>query len=215
MAGAGGLIALLLQIPTSDRIGQGLVIVVVGTLMIVYVLVGGMKGTTWVQIIKAVLLLVGAARDDRVGARAKFGFNLSATARAAPPNAARTGDGELLEPGLQYGRRPKLDFISLALALVLGTAGLPHVLMRFYTVPNAVRGAPLGGLGDLADRRVLPVHAGARVRRDGAAAAAGRSTRRRTRTPPRRCWPTSSAASCCSASSRRSRSPRSSRSSPG
>ena len=61
MAGAGGLIALLLQIPAGDRIGQGLVIVVVGTLMIVYVLVGGMKGTTYVQIIKAVLLLVGTA----------------------------------------------------------------------------------------------------------------------------------------------------------
>ena len=61
MAGAGGLIALLLQIPAGDRIGQGLVIAVVGTLMIFYVLVGGMKGTTYVQIIKAVLLLVGAA----------------------------------------------------------------------------------------------------------------------------------------------------------
>src|SRR6185436_18597460 len=59
MAGAGGLIALLLQIPATDRVGQGVVIAVVGALMIVYVLVGGMRGTTYVQIIKAALLLVG------------------------------------------------------------------------------------------------------------------------------------------------------------
>ena len=60
MAGAGALIALLLQIPNSNTVGQGIVIAVVGLLMIVYVLVGGMKGTTWVQVIKAGLLLVGA-----------------------------------------------------------------------------------------------------------------------------------------------------------
>ena len=73
----------------------------------------------------------------------------------------------MLNPGNQYGdqRRAKLDFISLSLALVLGTAGLPHVLMRFYTVPTAQGGAPLGGLGDLADRHLLPVHAGPRLRR--------------------------------------------------
>src|SRR3954447_14764386 len=76
MAGAGGLIALLLQIPAGDRTGQGLVIVVVGTLMIVYVLVGGMKGTTYVQIIKAVLLLVGAAVMT-TWVLGIFGFDLS------------------------------------------------------------------------------------------------------------------------------------------
>ena len=84
--------------------------------------------------------------------------------------AARSPHGRaILEPGLQYTN--PIDFVSLALALVLGTAGLPHILMRFYTVPNARRGAAVGGVGDLADRRVLPVHPGARVRRDGAAAA--------------------------------------------
>jgi cation/acetate symporter len=133
MAGAGGLIALLLQIPAGDRIGQGLVIVVVGTLMIVYVLVGGMKGTTYVQIIKAVLLLVGTAVMAAwvlgvVGL--DVGELLERAAERSPHGTA------IFEPGLQYTN--PVDFISLALALVLGTAGLPHILMRFYTVPNAV-----------------------------------------------------------------------------
>ena len=166
MAGAGGLIALLLQIPAGDRIGQGLVIVVVGTLMIFYVLVGGMKGTTYVQIIKAVLLLVGAAVMT-AWVLGVVGLDLGELLERA---AERSPHGEaILQPGLQYTN--PIDFVSLALALVLGTAGLPHILMRFYTVPNAVGGPPVGGLGDLADRRVLPVHPGARLRRDGAAAA--------------------------------------------
>ncbi len=91
MAGAGGLIALLLQIPTSNQLGQGVVIAVVGILMIVYVLVGGMKGTTYVQIIKAVLLIIGAAVMT-AWVLGIFGFNLSALlgrprrpARAARP----------------------------------------------------------------------------------------------------------------------------------
>jgi cation/acetate symporter len=132
MAGAGGLIALLLQIPASDRVGQGVVIAVVGGLMVVYVLVGGMKGTTYVQIIKAVLLLVGAAVMTAwvVGI---FGFDLSALLDRA---ASRSPQGDaVLGPGLQYTN--PVDFVSLALALVLGTAGLPHILMRFYTVPDA------------------------------------------------------------------------------
>jgi cation/acetate symporter len=132
MAGAGGLIALLLQIPATDRIGQGVVIAVVGALMIVYVLVGGMKGTTYVQIIKAVLLLVGAAVMT-TWVLGIFGFDLSALLARA---AARSPKGAaLLAPGLQYTN--PVDFVSLALALVLGTAGLPHILMRFYTVPDA------------------------------------------------------------------------------
>src|SRR4051812_17226004 len=61
MAGAGGLIALLLNVPNSNPVGQGIVIAIVGILMIIYVLVGGMRGTTWVQIIKAGLLLIGTA----------------------------------------------------------------------------------------------------------------------------------------------------------
>jgi cation/acetate symporter len=132
MAGAGGLIALLLQIPTSNRFGQGVVIAVVGVLMIVYVLVGGMKGTTYVQIIKAVLLIIGAAVMT-AWVLGIFGFNLSALlGRAA--EASPRGEA-LLAPGLQYTN--PVDFVSLGLALVLGTAGLPHILMRFYTVPSA------------------------------------------------------------------------------
>ncbi|WP_369375821.1 cation acetate symporter [Promicromonospora sp. Populi] len=134
MAGAGGLVALLLGI--TDRAGQGVVIAVVGGLMILYVLVGGMKGTTWVQIIKATLLILGAGIMT-VWVLALFGFNLSAVMQEAvnqSPNGAA-----ILEPGLQYGATAlsQLDFLSLALALVLGTAGLPHVLTRFYTVPSA------------------------------------------------------------------------------
>ncbi|MDT7652049.1 MAG: cation/acetate symporter [Pseudonocardiales bacterium] len=132
MAGAGGLIALLLQIPPSNRLGQGAVIAVVGILMIVYVLVGGMKGTTYVQIIKAVLLIIGAAVMT-VWVLGIAGFNLSALLGDA---AAASPKGEaVLAPGLQYTN--PIDFVSLGLALVLGTAGLPHILMRFYTVPSA------------------------------------------------------------------------------
>jgi cation/acetate symporter len=135
MAGAGGLVALLLGI--TDKAGQGVVIAVVGALMILYVLVGGMKGTTWVQIIKAALLILGAGVMT-VWVLALFGFNLSAVMQEAVNRAGENGEA-ILEPGLQYGASAvsQLDFLSLALALVLGTAGLPHVLMRFYTVPSA------------------------------------------------------------------------------
>ena len=133
MAGAGGLVSLLMGI--DSEVGQSLVIAVVGALMIIYVLVGGMKGTTWVQIVKAILLIAGAFAMT-VWVLALNGFNLSSLLASAVENAA-DGVGEgVLNPGLQYGENP-LDFISLALALVLGTAGLPHVLMRFYTVPTA------------------------------------------------------------------------------
>jgi cation/acetate symporter len=133
MAGAGALVSLLIGI--DSRLGQSLVITVVGALMILYVLVGGMKGTTWVQIIKACLLIAGAFIMT-VWVLALHGFNLSELLGAAVETA---GNPELLNPGLQYGvsEASKLDFISLALALVLGTAALPHVLMRFYTVPTA------------------------------------------------------------------------------
>ncbi|SEP65910.1 cation/acetate symporter [Lentzea xinjiangensis] len=135
MAGAGGLVALLLGITGAG--GQALVIAVVGALMIAYVLIGGMKGTTWVQIIKAVLLIAGAGIMT-VWVLGKYGFNLSSVLGAAVDAAPKAGE-KLLGPGLQYGKTgtSKLDFLSLALALVLGTAGLPHILMRFYTVPTA------------------------------------------------------------------------------
>ncbi|KAF0835756.1 solute symporter family protein [Nocardia caishijiensis] len=141
MAGAGGLVALLLDI--SSRAGQSVVIAIVGVLMIVYVLVGGMKGTTWVQIIKAVLLIAGAALMT-VMVFAKFGFNLSDILGAAQESVSESANKavasrDVLAPGAQYGgsEMSKLNFLSLGLALVLGTAGLPHVLMRFYTVPTA------------------------------------------------------------------------------
>ncbi|AZU02285.1 cation acetate symporter [Brevibacterium linens] len=133
MAGAGGLVSLLMGI--DGKVGQSLVIAVVGALMIIYVLVGGMKGTTWVQIVKAVLLIAGAFAMT-VWVLALNGFNLSTLLASAVENAAGGVGEAVLEPGLKYGENP-LDFISLALALVLGTAGLPHVLMRFYTVPTA------------------------------------------------------------------------------
>ncbi|KLI04035.1 MULTISPECIES: solute symporter family protein [Mycolicibacterium] len=141
MAGAGGLVALLLDV--NSRAGQSIVIAVVGVLMIVYVLVGGMKGTTWVQIIKAVLLIAGAALMT-VMVLSKFGLNFSeilGSAQSAISEATTQGvsSRDVLAPGAQYGGSltSQINFISLALALVLGTAGLPHVLMRFYTVPTA------------------------------------------------------------------------------
>jgi cation/acetate symporter len=134
MAGAGGLVSLLLGITGS--VGQSITIAVVGILMIIYVLVGGMKGTTWVQIIKAVLLIAGAALMT-FWVLSKYGFSLSNVMGAAADNSP-LGD-KLLHPGAKYGKTTltKIDFISLSMALVLGTAGLPHVLMRFYTVPTS------------------------------------------------------------------------------
>jgi len=134
MVGAGALVSLLLGV--SGDAAKNLTIVAVGLLMIFYVVVGGMKGTTWVQIVKAVLLMSGTILIT-VLVLAKFNFNISDLLGSA---AANTGKGEaFLQPGLKYGATTtsKIDFISLALALVLGTAGLPHILIRFYTVPTA------------------------------------------------------------------------------
>ena len=133
MAGAGALVSLLMGI--SSTAGQSLVIVVVGVLMIAYVLIGGMKGTTWVQIIKACLLIAGVAVMT-VWILALNGFSLSELLGRAVETAGSSG---ILDPGQKYGKTEltKLDFLSLSLALVFGAAGLPHVLMRFYTVPTA------------------------------------------------------------------------------
>ncbi|HZE40067.1 MAG TPA: cation acetate symporter [Stackebrandtia sp.] len=150
MVGAGALVALLLGIaPGHTFLGmtpdaaKNLTIVIVGALMITYVVVGGMKGTTWVQIIKACLLMVGAALMT-VLVLVAFGFNLSGLLGKA---ADKSGAGsDFLSPGLKYGVEEgsawqilthKLDLLSLGMALVLGTAGLPHILIRFYTVPDA------------------------------------------------------------------------------
>jgi len=135
MAGAGGLVSLLLGVEGEGA--QNIVIAVVGIVMIAYVLIGGMRGTTWVQIIKAVLLIAATAIMT-VWVLGKYGFNLSGLFDAAIQNNPKVGE-KLLEPGVKYGvnTTTKIDFISLSLALVLGTAGLPHVLQRFYTVPTS------------------------------------------------------------------------------
>ncbi|HYN30058.1 MAG TPA: cation acetate symporter [Dermatophilaceae bacterium] len=134
MAGAGGLVSLLLGV--SGELAQNLVIAVVGGVMVLYVLIGGMKGTTWVQIIKAILLITATAIMT-IWVLAQFNFNLSSLFQAAVDN--NPAGEALLSPGLKYGKTTttKIDFISLSMALVLGTAGLPHVLQRFYTVPTS------------------------------------------------------------------------------
>ncbi|WP_219463599.1 solute symporter family protein [Nonomuraea rhizosphaerae] len=149
MVGAGALVGLLLGI--TSPAGKAWTIVGVGALMIVYVVFGGMKGTTWVQIVKAVLLMTGAALITLL-VLGHYGFNLSSLLGDA---AAQSGkNGQFLIPGLKYGTEAqglagKIDLISLGLALVLGTAGLPHILIRFYTVPTAkdARKSVLWGIG--------------------------------------------------------------------
>ncbi|WP_238164292.1 cation acetate symporter [Kribbella pittospori] len=134
MVGAGSLVGLLLGVKSEGL--KAAVIVLVGALMIVYVTIGGMKGTTWVQIVKAVLLMAGTVIITFL-VLVKFHFNLSDLLGAAADNS---GKGEaFLQPGLLYGKdlTGQIDFLSLGLALVLGTAGLPHILIRFYTVPDS------------------------------------------------------------------------------
>jgi cation/acetate symporter len=151
MVGAGALVALLLGIHEgqtfagmSAETAKVATIVLVGALMIIYVTVGGMKGTTYVQIVKAFLLMTGAIVMSLL-VLGIYKFNLSTLLGDA---AAASGKGEaFLEPGLRYGvDKPgdptgtlisKIDLLSLGIALVLGTAGLPHILIRFYTVPSA------------------------------------------------------------------------------
>jgi cation/acetate symporter len=151
MVGAGALVALLLGIaPGSTFLGMDAntakiaTIVLIGALMIVYVTVGGMRGTTYVQIVKAFMLMIGAAIMVLL-VLWHYKFNLSSLLGDAAAQSER-GDA-FLEPGLVYGREVtdnalqtfynKVDLLSLGIALVLGTAGLPHILIRFYTVPTA------------------------------------------------------------------------------
>jgi cation/acetate symporter len=147
MVGAGALVSLLLGV--SSDTAKNVTIIAVGALMIFYVTVGGMKGTTYIQIIKALLLMTGATILTLM-VMFKFGWNVSDLLGTAADESEK---GEaFLEPGLRYGKEildtagnvdtratlySKLDLISLGLALVLGTAGLPHILIRFYTVPTA------------------------------------------------------------------------------
>src|SRR5258705_103924 len=124
MVGAGGLIKLMFGLSYETAI------VIVGAAVIAYVLFGGMVATTWVQIVKAVLLLGGAFALAML-VLARFGMNPAALFGAA---AAKYGDA-VLAPGKLVSN--PWDAISLGMALMFGTAGLPHILMRFYTVPDA------------------------------------------------------------------------------
>ena len=132
MVGAGSVVDLLLP-----QVGYTAAIVIVGLLMMVYVLFGGMLATTWVQIIKSALLLFTALLLSAL-VLAHYHFSLAAFLNAAANVRVEHATVNLLQPGqLFHGGRGALDLISLGLALVLGTAGLPHILMRFFTVPSA------------------------------------------------------------------------------
>src|SRR5262245_5182204 len=124
MVGAGNLIRLLFGIPYEWAVTG------VGIVMLAYVLFGGMIATTWVQITKAVLLLVGVSVLTAL-VLARFDFSPPQLYAAV---AERYGQAALEPGGLVSD---PLDAISLGLALMLGLLGLPHILMRFYTVPNA------------------------------------------------------------------------------
>ncbi|MDH4556065.1 cation acetate symporter [Pseudomonas sp. BN417] len=126
MVGAGQLIKLLFGLDYQ------MAVVVVGMLMLVYVIFGGMIATTWVQIVKAVLLLAGGTSLVLM-AMSEFGFSLeNLAARAVEAHAVGHG---IMGPGSMLA--DPINAVSLSLGLVFGIAGLPHILMRFFTVPNA------------------------------------------------------------------------------
>ena len=135
MVGAGSLVALLLG--SGGGAAHTWTVLGIGALMVIYVCCGGMRATTWIQIVKAVLLMGGALALTAL-VLVRFGGDLGSLLTSA---AERSGHGkDFLAPGLLYGGEgwtSRFDFISLGLALVLGTAGLPHILARFYTVPTA------------------------------------------------------------------------------
>ncbi|MEW9110417.1 solute symporter family protein [Cytobacillus gottheilii] len=126
LVGAGALIQLLLGID------YWIAVLLVGVMMTTYVLFGGMTATSWVQIIKAVLLMLGTVIIS-VLVLAEFNFNIFSMFEQMK---TLTEHGEsYLNPGVRYTN--SLDTISMMAALVLGTAGLPHILMRFFTVKDA------------------------------------------------------------------------------
>ncbi|HEX6743267.1 MAG TPA: sodium/solute symporter [Solirubrobacteraceae bacterium] len=128
MVGAGVLIEKLVGIDFT------LSVLITGTFMLCYVVFGGMVATTWVQIIKAVMLMIGIVAMsifvlNKVGFNPIELFNRAEEAGKAEESTFSLGPGTFL--------KNPIDTVSLGLALVLGTAGLPHILMRFFTVPNA------------------------------------------------------------------------------
>ncbi|BBP84596.1 cation acetate symporter [Pseudomonas sp. Pc102] len=126
MVGAGQLIKLLFGLEYTTAV------MVVGVLMLVYVIFGGMIATTWVQIIKAVLLLAGGTTLAGLSL-SKFGFSLENLATRAVD--AHALGWNIMGPGSMLA--DPINAASLSLGLVFGIAGLPHILMRFFTVPNA------------------------------------------------------------------------------
>lgn len=141
MVGAGQLIKLLFGLPYP------VAVVLVGVLMIVYVLVGGMTATTWIQISKAVLLLAGAS-FIALSVLWQFGFSLDALFARAVEVKTTLAAGQGVDPAEAAARgrsimgpgnfiKDPVSALSFGLALLLGTAGLPHILMRFFTVPDA------------------------------------------------------------------------------
>ncbi len=124
MVGAGNLIKLMFGIPYEAAV------MIVGAVMLAYVLFGGMIATTWVQIVKAVLLLVGVSILTLL-VLARFGFSPGSLYAAVSTQLGQ----QALEPGGLV--TSPIDAVSLGLALMFGLLGLPHILMRFYTVPDA------------------------------------------------------------------------------
>ncbi|VEF48196.1 sodium solute transporter superfamily protein [Bacillus freudenreichii] len=124
MVGAGAIINLLVGIPYE------LAVIIIGALMIIYVMLGGMLATSWVQIIKAVLLMFATLILVLLVALI-FKFSISGLFGEVVDKNGR----EFLSPGVLY--KNPIDLLSLGMALILGTAGLPHILIRFYTVPSA------------------------------------------------------------------------------
>ncbi|MGO3132545.1 MAG: sodium:solute symporter family transporter, partial [Alcaligenes sp.] len=127
MVGAGKLIVLLFGLDYN------IAVVIVGSLMMIYVTFGGMTATTWVQIIKAVLMLVGATLMTLLVLAAFF---WDVDAMLAEAVATHPTGHAILEPGAAVSSNP-LNVLSLGIALAFGTAGLPHILMRFFTVADA------------------------------------------------------------------------------
>lgn len=134
MVGAGVLVRQLIPGVTYE-----VAVIGVGVLMVIYVVFGGMLATTWVQIIKAILLIAGSILLSILVLKrfdfdlAKFFSSLTAITSTAP--GGETVTRNFLTPGLIF--KNPWDQISLGMALLLGTAGLPHILIRFYTVPDA------------------------------------------------------------------------------
>lgn len=175
LVGAGSLVALVLG--GYGGAAYAWTVLGVGALMVFHVVCGGMRAATWIQIVKAVLLM-GGALTLSVLVLLRFGGDLAALLTSAAENSGHGKD--FLAPGLRYGgadRVSRLDFLSLGLALVLGTAGLPHVLARFCTVPTAraARRSAVWAIGLIGSFSLMTIVIGA-----GAAALVGTDAVRRS-----------------------------------